>query len=237
MALSAKIGKAERNLTVVTEDVSYRGVFLRTDSSFAIADLLGVDLWLPPDSFAVSVQATVRRAVAVGAQTTRAPGIGVEFSLVDQAFLHRWHQFINHIKRAQEFRDPLLGTPTGAVHPKRSRSVFVDPTTAIDAVRRRYPRHTVHFALKIENLSTLYTFYANDISQGGMFIATDAPLEPGTPITIVVLHPDDEVRTFTLQAVVRRCTEHPPGLGVEFTGLDDATRKAFFEFIPSTGSR
>jgi hypothetical protein len=72
--------------------------------------------------------------------------------------------------------------------------------------------------------------YSRDVSAGGMFLATPRDIAIGAELRLDVRHPHGDA-VFALSAVVRRRSQQPPGIGVEFTRIDETRRRAFFDFI------
>ena len=79
----------------------------------------------------------------------------------------------------------------------------------------------------------LLTLFTTNVSRGGMFVATPIDLPDGTPLRLSLVHPATGDH-FPLDAVVRWHGAAPsPGLGVEFTRLDEQRRDELFQFICS----
>jgi hypothetical protein len=91
--------------------------------------------------------------------------------------------------------------------------------------RRRFQRHKISFPLefKDERVNTPMRVNATDISGNGCYVETAMPL-PITTVLRVDLWLDQEHLTST--ATVR--TRDPGvGMGIEFTGLPDESKKRF----------
>jgi uncharacterized protein (TIGR02266 family) len=87
--------------------------------------------------------------------------------------------------------------------------------------------------VNIRDAGDLEQLYTQNVSKGGLFVGTALDLAEGTALNLAVIHPKSGV-SFPLDAVVRwRAPPPNPGLGLEFTGLDDERRDAFFEFVRS----
>jgi len=95
---------------------------------------------------------------------------------------------------------------------------------------RRFQRFPVVLEVRPRDLEDLYRLYSRDVSVGGMFLSTSREVEVTSEVRLDVRHPHNG-SVFHLTAIVRRRSEQPAGIGVEFTGLDDARRRDFFEFI------
>ncbi len=90
--------------------------------------------------------------------------------------------------------------------------------------KRRYERHKVPFPLEIRNEASGGTHMrtqATDIGGRGCYVETMIPLAAGTALSITFWLDSEKVVT---PAVVRTC-DGGVGMGIEFTGLDDATQQ------------
>jgi Tfp pilus assembly protein PilZ len=107
------------------------------------------------------------------------------------------------------------------------------PTDTPDAVHRTYPRYVAAVQVRLQSLDELNALYTRNVSKGGAFIRTTVAVAEGSPVRLLVVHPQT-TKTFSLEAVVRRLAPAPdPGLGVEFVQLTEQRRDEFFEFIRS----
>ncbi len=91
--------------------------------------------------------------------------------------------------------------------------------------RRRFARHKISFPLELrdERVNTPLRVNATDISGNGCYVETVMPLAVGTALRVDFWI--DETR-MTPSAVVR--TRDPGvGMGIEFTGLPDDSKKRF----------
>lgn len=200
-------------LVAQTEDVSFKGIFVRTDTLLPERHLLRLKFTLPPDGDALALTGMVARSVP--AKDGKPPGAGIQFYGASAADLERWNAFIRHV---------AAGTPAAA-------PVF--PPGTPDAVHRRFPRYTAALRVNLRDVGELEQLYTQNVSKGGMFVGTPLDLALGTVLKLSVVHPATG-EPFPLDAVVRwRAPPPNPGLGLEFTQLDDARREAFFDFVRS----
>jgi len=78
--------------------------------------------------------------------------------------------------------------------------------------------------------------WATNISQGGLFINTRKPLPVGTDVKILIQLPGAAF-PYELTGRVARVTEFDnaanmvPGMGVQFTAIDDAKKREIDEFV------
>lgn len=92
--------------------------------------------------------------------------------------------------------------------------------------RRRYERHSLTAEVGLRSESNFYTGFSDDVSEGGLFIATYALLPVGAKVEVSFWLPSGhEIVTVAEVRWVRdprRSDEHghiTPGMGVRFTEL------------------
>jgi hypothetical protein len=90
--------------------------------------------------------------------------------------------------------------------------------------KRKFPRQRVPFSLEIQDENGLETHMrtrAADINRGGCYVETLLPLPTGRRLNISFWLDSEKITT---KAVVRTC-DGGVGMGIEFTGLDQATQE------------
>lgn len=98
--------------------------------------------------------------------------------------------------------------------------------------------HRLHHEIPVayRSVGSFLTDWATNISQGGLFINTRKPLSVGTDVKILIQLPGASF-PFQLQGRVTRVTEFDnsanmvPGMGVEFTDIDDSKRREIEKFV------
>lgn len=86
------------------------------------------------------------------------------------------------------------------------------------------------------SVGSFLTDWATNISRGGLFINTRKPLPVGTDVKILVQLPGTAF-PYQLEGRVTRVTEFDnhanmvPGMGVEFTTVDEAKRREIDKFV------
>src|SRR6202790_2588457 len=91
--------------------------------------------------------------------------------------------------------------------------------------RRKFMRHKISYPLEMrdERVNTPLRVHATDISGNGCYVETVMPLAVGTALRVDLWIEDDHL---THTAVVR--TRDPGvGMGIEFTGLQEESKKRF----------
>ena len=130
--------------------------------------------------------------------------------------------------------NPNADAPFEAVRPQeeaaRTNAPFVE--------RRRSPRVTLETEITVESESNFYTGFTEDISDGGLFLATYQLRPLGSEIEVTFTLPDGhtvhaagEVRWLRDPRDYNR--DAPPGMGIQFHALSDEDRAAIAEFIRS----
>ena len=106
---------------------------------------------------------------------------------------------------------------------------------------KRAPRaSTTRSRWRIAPSASFLTDWATNISQGGLFINTRTPLPVGTAVQILIQLPGASF-PYQLSGRVARVTEFDnranlvPGMGLEFTDIDDAKRRDIEAFVTGCG--
>lgn len=107
---------------------------------------------------------------------------------------------------------------------------------------RRDLRADIVLELQYRNEGHLLVSYCTNLSRGGLFIASSAPLPPGTPIKIHLALPGVSISQF-LSAEVRwtryePVSDGPPGMGLVFHNVDrflgERIDRIVAEFVPQS---
>jgi uncharacterized protein (TIGR02266 family) len=102
--------------------------------------------------------------------------------------------------------------------------------------KRRAARLHHDIPVAYRSVGSFLSDWATNISQGGLFINTRKPLPVGTAVKILVQLPGASF-PFQLGGRVTRVTQFDnkanmvPGMGVEFTDVDDAKRRELEAFV------
>jgi uncharacterized protein (TIGR02266 family) len=109
-------------------------------------------------------------------------------------------------------------------------------SVAPDGVRREHERFIVELQVSVLSEHNLYAGLAENISAGGLFIATHQLQPVGSRIELSLSVPDSEERFQIVGEVrwVRLYNEHsdtPPGFGVRFTELPAGAAAAISGFL------
>lgn len=201
----AKVVRRGATIELLTNDVSFRGAFIRTDTPPALRQLVRVTFALPSGEV-IEGHAMVVHVVAPGADGGQAPGAGVQF-WGPLAHGKTWDQFIRELRVSRP-------------HPAPSAPPFPD------RVRRASERVKLAIDVKLDGQSVV----TRDVSETGMAVRTDAPLEVGMGCHVRFLAGEAQV---SADVVVRRRIAEPAfaGFGIEFTDMTDEARRAVVDFL------
>ncbi len=205
--IAARLVRRNEPVELLTNDVSFRGAFLRSDSPPALRQLVRISLVLPPGGKMVSCHAMVVRVVEPRDPEGRIPGFGVQFwGPMDDA--RAWEQFINDLKAKER-----AGVPSARI---------------TDKVRRSSQR----FQLSIEVELDGKTAVTRDVSLSGMAVRTNVPMPVGTRARLE-LRAGGSGERLSLEVVVRRKIEEPDfrGLGVEFVDMPIPSKVELLAFL------
>ncbi len=205
----ARVVRRSETVELITNDVSFRGAFLRTDTPPALRQLVRVAFVMPSGTL-VSAHAMVVHIVTPNGDST-VPGVGLQFwGPVQEA--KAWEAFVYELKVRQR-----AGVPS---------------SVASDKVRRASER----FKLQLEVIVDGRRLTTRDVSENGMAIRSESAMPVGTRAHMQVHsngHP-----SIALDVIVRRRIEEPlfKGLGVEFVDLPADAKSALMSLLRPAAS-
>jgi hypothetical protein len=199
----ARVVRRGDNVELITNDVSFRGAFLRTDAPPALRQLVRVAFVMPGGEL-VSAHAMVVHVVPPG--TDSVPGVGVQF-WGPVAESKAWEKYVYDLKVKQR--------------------AGIASSHATDKVRRSSER----FKLQLEVIVDGRRLSTRDVSETGMALRSESAMPIGTRAHLQVHsngHP-----SLALDVIVRRRIEEPDfkGLGVEFVDVKADTKAALMALL------
>lgn len=200
----ARVVRRNESIELLTNDVSFRGAFLRTDAPPAMRQLVRVAFVLP-GATVVSAHAMVVHVVGV-APNGPVPGMGVQFwGAVDGS--RAWEKFVHELKALEK-----EGVPSARY---------------TDKVRRASERFRLSLDVVVDGNKTT----TRDVSMNGMAIKTDLALQVGMRARLQVYGMNGDM--LALDIVVRRVIKEKDfsGLGVEFVDVPSETRTALVALV------
>ncbi len=199
----ARVVRRGDNVELITNDVSFRGAFLRTDAPPALRQLVRVAFVMPGGEL-VSAHAMVVHVVPPGSDSV--PGVGVQFwGPVAEA--KAWEKYVYDLKVKHR--------------------AGIASSHATDKVRRSSER----FKLALEVIVDGRRLSTRDVSETGMAIRSESAMPVGTRAHMQVHangHP-----SLALDVIVRRRIEEPDfkGLGVEFVDVKADTKASLMALL------
>lgn len=106
----------------------------------------------------------------------------------------------------------------------------------VDTNQRKHPRANAYLCIDLCSEHNFWTGLTMNISEGGVFVATHVLLEPGSLVALHLELPATRILTLGEVRWTRPYTgddDIPPGMGIQFTGLDVASLQAIRKFVTS----
>ncbi|MDB4998755.1 MAG: hypothetical protein JWM74_6187 [Myxococcaceae bacterium] len=216
----AQVRHERRTDSFFSEDVSFNGVFFRTDTPPPLRRLVTMRLVLPPGDTALHAHGMVVHVVDYENAFERVPGFGVQLYALDHTTRSIWHRFV---------RDVAACCPVSPYPPIDAPTRIAGPTKRTSGIRQ-----TAVLQLAAANTNELQELCEADIRRGRVFVATELDVFEGMPVVVHVAHPDTG-GSFLLDAVVhkRRLGGRgaPRGVDVDLIGMDAARQEQLFDFV------
>ncbi len=101
--------------------------------------------------------------------------------------------------------------------------------------RRRYHRRSVRVPVDYSSVDAFFSEFASNINEGGLFVETDSPREPGESVKLLIRLPKLEHSLEVEGRVAWVCEDGDPGsargMGVEFQGLSENARETINDLV------
>ncbi|MFP8877885.1 MAG: TIGR02266 family protein [Myxococcota bacterium] len=113
---------------------------------------------------------------------------------------------------------------------------FQSPTPPEKVRVERRSSRRVGFSVRVDykTVDELFSEFAQNVNEGGLFIQTDEPPEIGASIALEFRIPETEAPIQVIGRVVRLSDglgPEPPGMGVQFENLDAEARDTINELV------
>ena len=203
----------------ISEDISYRGLFVVTDDPPPLRTLISLKARVEGNRRPLEAHAMSVYVLEKGNSKSRLPGVGLQFYAMGSETKKHWNAFVDVVRKKLR----VVNRGGGEVR-----------VGGVSTLPRQHVRYPVRLEVKPRSLGELEVLYSRDISRGGMFLLSPRKVACGILMEIDVVHPDNG-ELFTFNCTIRRVETGPLfGLGVEFNQFDDGKREAFFEFVHSS---
>lgn len=209
----ALLVRGRRQTQLMTEDISFSGLFLRTDNPPPLRELVKIKLVLPSDKLDAELLGMAVHRVEPGGP--RIAGIGILLYGLDPQMRVRWERFVQEVRGGQHGSGPTqdLAWPEPKV-----------PSKGKD--------YRPELRVQLPHEAAMQTIHDRDLVRKRTFVRTELYLERGTRAQVIFLHPDSG-RPFSVQGRVlqpiRR--EGMTGLALELDGITPKVIEEFVEFM------
>lgn len=203
-------------IEMLTEDVSFSGMFLRTDSPPPVRGLVRLEADVEGRSRPLELTGMAVHVIQPDNPTGRTPGIGVQFYGVGADLLRVWTNYLQLLRE----RHPDSEAQTVVV--------TVPSAPSPEPLRRKHQRFAAVLEVRVQTLAELTKMFTRDISKGGAFLATNDVFAAGDRLFVELVHPQTE-DVYGLECTVRRSVRD--GVGVEFEGFDDTVMASLKDFV------
>ena len=107
----------------------------------------------------------------------------------------------------------------------------------MEAERRRAPRVAMQASVGVHSETNFFTGFTENISEGGVFIASLCPPEMGTELDVDIAVGEGESRRFRGRVAWMRSDEtgQPTGCGVQFTDVTPEQREVLDRMLQTAG--
>lgn len=129
-------------------------------------------------------------------------------------------------------------SPSSAPAPRPAREQVSRSTPKSHDERRRFERHDLAAEIGMRSESNFYTGFSDDLSEGGLFVATYALLPVGARVEVSFWLPSGHEIKCTAEVRWVRDPRHQhddhhtsPGMGVRFLGLSSDDQNAIRHFM------
>ena len=108
------------------------------------------------------------------------------------------------------------------------------PNNIEEIERRKSPRAEFVVRIEYQTIDALFSEFARDINEGGLFVATDTPQPVGTDVELEFKLPGADQPVEVMGRVVRTEeseTSETKGMGIEFENLNAEIRQRINEIV------
>ena len=208
----AVLVRGRRQTQLKTEDVSFSGLFLRTDEPPPLRDLVKIRLVLPSEGEEVELMGMAVHRVEPGGP--RNAGIGVLLYGIDPALRSRWEKFVQEVRAGKHGSGPTQDLPW-------PESRQAPP-----------PEYRPELRVQLPHQQAMETIRDRDLPRKRTFVRTELYLEAGSEARVVFVHPESR-GLFSVEGKVMQPIRKPGmnGLALELLGVDDKVIADFAAFI------
>jgi len=209
--LKVRFKSSEAFINEYTHNISKGGIFIRTSKPCRLRDRVELVLIVPEDGSEIHTLGEVIHVVAPEDAREQMPaGMGIQILELKKEDQARIEKYIEErLNRGSE-----------------------------GLCRRQHARVEARLRVKFQSKEALVEEYIQNISHGGIFIASANPKQVGEEITVILTHPDT-AQELMLRGEVARVVSPAdaqalgiqPGMGIKFLDLEPYIISQIDEFI------
>jgi uncharacterized protein (TIGR02266 family) len=222
-------------MQTTTSRMGLTGAFVRCLVGPKQGAEMTLEITLPGGKPAVKLRGTVTETIPIGSKGKEA-GFWVQFASSDSA-LESFLVKKGGLQPGRPAPKPSAAAPTAAAPPPPAAAVRPPAATPTPAATepprsRIFPRLRTRLRVSWATAREFLVAYSDNISMGGVFIATDKPPAMGEVVELSLDLPDGEAPARTHAQVIQRTTVEEgkragrtAGAGLQFIGGDDEFRR------------
>ncbi|MEZ4704663.1 MAG: PilZ domain-containing protein [Bdellovibrionota bacterium] len=202
----------DRNRTKgYTINVSRSGVLLVSDPLKEENSFVRLRIDIPTEAAGITVNAKVSRHTVVEGQNA----CGIHFLKPDSKTLDQWIHYLNSLK-----------------NPNTVSIAIDEPVERRSVERKQVSRKMATFTIRFKSEKKMQTFFPKDLSEDGVFVATEVKKDVGERVQMAFIHPETQQR-FEIEACVVH-HDHPSdkeGMGMKFIFSNPEQKRLLKRFI------
>jgi hypothetical protein len=214
MPVEVRRGKTWRSL--VTEDVSFGGLFVRDGAPEPLRQLVRLRARLPYSDAAFETNVVVTRSLAPSAAGDAVPGMGLAFYGLAGPEREKWDHFV--LRAAAD-------SPELAEIPFRARRM------ADDEIPQSFPHAAVVLEIRLARLEDLFVLHSRDGSRAGIFLEIPPEFTQDEPLVLRVVHQPSDAELWVPCVVRRVVRTRLKGIAVEIAKDVPGLSREFHDFL------
>ena len=118
--------------------------------------------------------------------------------------------------------------------PKASVQRLLETDAEVEVERRRSDRAEVLVRVDYRTVDELFSDFARNVNEGGLFVETESPLAIDTPVSVQFKIPGSDEPVSGSGRVVRTQSDaatETPGMAIEFDELNTESRRRINELV------
>lgn len=211
----------------ISEDVSRRGIFLRSGAMLPEGQLIQIRVQVPRVEGPLKMMGKVARWVPVWPAlcTGRLPGLGIEFFCVSNEALRHWEHFIQQAAALRGHQPNIDAFALRQVLESGEFSQLLEPKPR----RQEGQDDRSNLIFRARTLDRLKAFASEELSMGSFQLNIPYPMKERLEVNLRVIHPQTE-EEYTLSGRIHQGGDNGSYL-IKFDGPGTGVRSHFDAFV------